>query len=153
MNPNLKSVLRKFGHGGPYNPLRYKTNLVPRSYPKDKEIEEAYMAHHQIPMFPVRNMRHINPIRQSGPLPAYDGPYPMEDIRKIPINASFGGEQDGLHHDPEEIMRRVPGITRKEAEFITTLGLNPDEEIDYAYIAHNIGLDIFYEPNAIYLGR
>jgi hypothetical protein len=50
-------------------------------------------------------------------------------------------------------MRRVPGITRKEAEFITTLGLNPDEEIDYAYIAKNIGLDIFYEPNAIYLAR
>jgi hypothetical protein len=29
--------------------------------------------------------------------------------------------------DPEEIMRRVPGITRKEAEFITTLGFSPDE--------------------------
>ncbi len=98
-------------------------------------------------------MRHINPVRQSGPLPPYDGTYTMEDIRKIPINASFGGENDGLHQDPEEIMRRVPGITWKEAEHITTLGLNPDEEIDYAYIARNIGLDIFYEPNAIYLAR
>lgn len=50
-------------------------------------------------------------------------------------------------------MRRVPGITRKEAEHIITLGLSPDEEIDYAYIAHNIGLDIFYHPNSIYTAR
>jgi hypothetical protein len=63
MNPSSKSVLRFFGHGGPFNPLRYKTNLVPRTYPKEKEIEEAYLANHQIPMFPVRNMRHVNPIR------------------------------------------------------------------------------------------
>ena len=55
--------------------------------------------------------------------------------------------------DPEEIMRRVPGITRKEAEHITTLGLNPDEEVDYAYISHNIGLDIFYPPNSVYIAR
>jgi len=29
--------------------------------------------------------------------------------------------------DVEEIMRRVPGITRKEAEHITKIGLNPAE--------------------------
>jgi hypothetical protein len=29
--------------------------------------------------------------------------------------------------DPEEIMRRVPGITRKECEHIVKLGLTPNE--------------------------
>jgi hypothetical protein len=29
--------------------------------------------------------------------------------------------------DPEEIMRRVPGITRKEVERILTFGLSPAE--------------------------
>jgi len=29
--------------------------------------------------------------------------------------------------DPDEIMRRVPGITRKEAEHIIKLGLSPQE--------------------------
>jgi len=29
--------------------------------------------------------------------------------------------------DPEEIMRRVPGIKRKDAEHIIKLGLTPDE--------------------------
>ena len=50
-------------------------------------------------------------------------------------------------------MRRVPGITRKEAEHITKLGLSPDEEVDYAYIAYNIGLDVFYLPNQSFVGR
>lgn len=50
-------------------------------------------------------------------------------------------------------MRRVPGLTRKDAEHITTLGLNPDEEVDFAYMAHNIGLDIYYDPNNCYIGR
>lgn len=50
-------------------------------------------------------------------------------------------------------MRRVPGITRKEAEYITTLNLTPDEEIDFAYIAHNIGLDIYYPTNTVYIAR
>jgi len=36
--------------------------------------------------------------------------------------------------DPEEIMRRVPGITRKEADYITKLGLTPQEQVDYAYL-------------------
>jgi hypothetical protein len=63
MNHILKSVLRNFGHGGPYNPLRYKTNLAPRSYPNDKEIEDLFLAYNKIPMNPIRNMRHINPIR------------------------------------------------------------------------------------------
>lgn len=49
MNINLKSVLRRFGHGGPYNPLWYRTNLVPRSFPNDKEIEETFLAFNKIP--------------------------------------------------------------------------------------------------------
>jgi hypothetical protein len=28
-------------------------------------------------------MRHIHPVRQSGPIPAYDGPWTMEDIKKL----------------------------------------------------------------------
>ena len=50
-------------------------------------------------------------------------------------------------------MRRVPGLSRKDAEYITTLGLNPDEEVDFAYLAHNTGLDIYYPLNNCYIGR
>ena len=32
----------KRGFSGPYNPHRYKTNMAPRSYPKDKEINDFY---------------------------------------------------------------------------------------------------------------
>jgi hypothetical protein len=28
-------------------------------------------------------MRHVNPIRQSGPLPSYYGTYTMEDMKKL----------------------------------------------------------------------
>ncbi len=49
MNHIFKSVLMKFGHGGPFNPHRYKTNLVPRNYMTDKEVEDVYVAFHQIP--------------------------------------------------------------------------------------------------------
>ena len=50
---------------------------------RNEEIYEYMRSVHTIPTSPVRNMRHINPIRESGPLPAYDGPYTMEDIRKV----------------------------------------------------------------------
>lgn len=50
-------------------------------------------------------------------------------------------------------MRRVPGLSRKDAEHITKLGLNPDEEVDFAYLSHNIGLDIYYPLNNCYMGR
>lgn len=33
------------------------------------------------------------------------------------------------------------------------LGLTPIEEIDYAYIAYNIGLDVFYPSNNMYIAR
>lgn len=98
-------------------------------------------------------MRHINPVRESGPLPPYDGPYTMEDIRKVMWNSSVGFDFCYIAQDVEEIMRRVPGITRREAEHITRLGLNPDEQVDYAYLAYNIGLDVFYMTNQVYVAR
>ena len=75
--------------------------------------------HSLAPFKPVRNMRHVNPTRQSGPLPPYEGPYTMEDVRKIYMQTHVGYDMNYCSTDPEEIMRRVPGITRKEAEFIT----------------------------------
>jgi hypothetical protein len=51
--------------------------------PKNEEIVEYTRSIHSIPQSPVRNVRHINPVRESGPLPAYDGTYTMEDIRKV----------------------------------------------------------------------
>lgn len=152
-NSISKLIKRGFGFAGPYNPYRYKDHLVPREYPTDLEIDK-YLTHlHQVPQVPMRNMRHVNPVRESGPLPPHDGPHTMEDIKKIFLNSSVPRDFHPCSTHPEEIMRRVPGITRKEAEFITKLGLNPDEEVDYAYIAHNIGLDVFYLGNQIYTAR
>jgi hypothetical protein len=44
-------------------------------------------------------------------------------------------------------------LTRKEALKIQTIGLSPHMELDYAYIAVNNGIDVFYEENNAYLGR
>lgn len=77
----------------------------------------------------------------------------MEDIRKIFMNTSIGYDFHHCSTDVDEIMRRVPGITRKECEFITRLGLNPDEEVDFAYIVYNLGLDVFYMANQVYIAR
>lgn len=148
-----RKLARNFSFSGPYNPNRYRTHLVPRTYPTDKEIEQQFIIQNSIPNGPIRNMRHVNPMRQSGPLPPYDGPYTMEDVRKIQWNSSVGRDFHPCTVDPEEIMRRVPGITRREAEHITRLGLDPDEQVDYAYIAYNIGLDVFYKPNSVYMAR
>jgi hypothetical protein len=38
---------------------------------------------HSQPPPPIYNMRHIHPVRQSGPIPPYDGPWTMEDIKKL----------------------------------------------------------------------
>ena len=46
-------------------------------------------------------------------MPAYDGPYTMEDIRKVMWNTSVGRDFCYCSVDAEELMRRVPGITRK----------------------------------------
>lgn len=43
----------------------------------------------------------------------------MEDIRKIFTNTSLGYDFNHCSVDVDEIMRRVPGISRKECEFIT----------------------------------
>eukprot|EP00339_Tiarina_fusa_P020727 CAMPEP_0117013578 /NCGR_PEP_ID=MMETSP0472-20121206/11177_1 /TAXON_ID=693140 ORGANISM="Tiarina fusus, Strain LIS" /NCGR_SAMPLE_ID=MMETSP0472 /ASSEMBLY_ACC=CAM_ASM_000603 /LENGTH=51 /DNA_ID=CAMNT_0004716925 /DNA_START=289 /DNA_END=444 /DNA_ORIENTATION=- len=51
----------------------------------------------------------------------------MEDIRKVMWNTSVGNDFCYCAADVDEIMRRVPGITRKEADHITKLGLTPDE--------------------------
>lgn len=33
------------------------------------------------------------------------------------------------------------------------LGLTPIEQVDYAYLAYNIGLDVFYIHNQMYVAR
>ena len=82
-----------------------------------------------MPPPPIRNMRQVNPVRESGPLPVYDGPHTMEDIRRIYQNTMVGLDKHHVSTDVDEIMRRVPGISRKEAEHITTyLYSNPDSD-------------------------
>lgn len=78
----------------------------------------------------------------------------MEDIRNIWFNTTCG--RGGMYSpamDPEEIMRRVPGITRKEVEKILTMGFSPPEQVDFAYLVYNLGLDVFYEGNMVYVAR
>lgn len=55
--------------------------------------------------------------------------------------------------DIEELMRRAPGLTRREALRIQQLGLAPDEEVDFGYLTVNMGLDVFYEANQAYVMR
>lgn len=74
---------KNFSRSGPYNPNRYKDYYVPRTLPKNDEIYNYVSSVHSIPGSPIRNIRHINPVRESGPLPAYDGTYTMEDIRNM----------------------------------------------------------------------
>lgn len=143
----------QFARAGPYNPNRYKDYYVPRTLPKNEEIVEFVQSQHSVPTSPIRNQRHINPVRESGPLPAYDGTYTMEDVRGIFHNTTAGRDLCYCQMDPEEIMRRVPGITRKESEWITKLGLSPQEQVDFAYIAYNIGLDVFYFSNQMFVAR
>jgi hypothetical protein len=80
-------------------------------------------------------MRHISPVRQSGPLPLYDGAFTIEDMKRIFYNSSFNHSKHPCSVDVDELMRRVPGLTRETAEFITSMGLTPDEEVHYAYIS------------------
>lgn len=48
---------------------------------------------------------------------------------------------------------KVPGLTRKEGLKIQTIGLTPHAELDYAYIAVNNGIDVFFQANNAYLLR
>lgn len=98
-------------------------------------------------------MRHVHPIRQSGPIPPYYGDYTMEDARKASYYLRAGFEATPQSTDIEELMRRVPGLTRKEALEIQKLGFSPFEELDYAYMAVNNGIDVFYQTNNAYLTR
>ncbi len=98
-------------------------------------------------------MRHIHPVRQSGPIPAYDGTWTMEDIKKLYGNMRAPWDYTAQSTDVEEMMRRVPGLTRREALRIQQMGFTPDEEIDFAYLAVNNGLDVFYEANQAYVAR
>ena len=50
-------------------------------------------------------------------------------------------------------MRRAPGITHREVLRIQQMGLTPDEEVDFAYIVVNLGIDVFYEANQAYVCR
>jgi hypothetical protein len=113
------AVLAQFSaRSGPYNPNRFKDHFVPRNLPKNEELYEYVRSVHSVPSAPIRNVRHINPVRESGPLPAYDGVYTMEDIRKVMWNTSVGRDFCYTHADADEIMRRVPGISRKEVHHI-----------------------------------
>ena len=73
--------------------------------------EETYFVQKKYEEFnknlPVYNMRHVHPIRQSGPIPAYHGDYTMEDVRKNMwyIRAPYDTYHEST--DVEELMRRV----------------------------------------------
>lgn len=131
----FQTISRFFGAGGPYNPHRYRDYSAPKNYPTNEEIENFLVTVHQLPNYPVRNMRHVSPIRQSGPMPLYDGAFNMEDMKKIFYNATFPNDKHPCSMDVEELMRRVPGVTRELADKVTSLGLTPDEEVHYAYLS------------------
>jgi hypothetical protein len=102
---------------------------------------------------PIYNIRPVHPIRQSGPIPPYHGDYTMEDVRKVNYELRAPIEGVTQSTDLEELMRRIPGLTRKEALKIQSLGFSPREELDYAYIVVNNGIDVFYESNHSYIVR
>ncbi len=77
----------------------------------------------------------------------------MEDVRKACFELRAGREAVPQSTDVEELMRRVPGLTRKEALKIQSLGFSPWEELDFAYLVVNNGIDVFYESNNSYLLR
>lgn len=53
-------------------------------------------------------------MRQSGPIPAYDGAWTMEDIKKLYGQMRAPWDHNMQSTDIDEIMRRAPGITRRE---------------------------------------
>lgn len=140
------------GHG-PYNPLAYKSKLVPEIRATTEEMYFAAKKQKEYGSLPMYSMRHVHPIRQSGPIPPFAGPYNMEDIKKTAYSLRVGWEPTTESTCAEELMRRVPGLTKKEAIKIQSLGFSPWEEIDYAYLVVNNGIDVFFEPNSAYLYR
>ena len=55
-------------------------------------------------------MRHVNPVRQSGPLPSYYGTYTIEDIKKLTDQFTVAKDAHYCQMDVDEVMRRVPGV-------------------------------------------
>ena len=49
-------------------------------------------------------MRHVNPVRQSGPLPSYYGTYTMEDIKKLFDQTTMGKDVHYCQMDVDEVM-------------------------------------------------
>jgi len=103
-----------FGHG-PYNPFAFKQMKVPEEMVTTEDIYANIKTFHSNPPPPVYNMRHIHPVRQSGPIPAYDGTWTMEDIKKLYGNMKAPWDHCPQSTNIEEILRRVPGLTRREA--------------------------------------
>lgn len=132
------TAIRSFGGGGAYNPKKYKDYSIPADYPNNEDMVNYLESVYSLPNMPIRNMRHVNPVRQSGPLPSYDGPHTMEDIRKVFHNACIPNSPHPCSVDIDELMRRVPGIQRHVAEHILKLGFTPDEEVDYAYLSMDL---------------
>ena len=95
-NPSMLAPIQRmaFGHG-PYNPLSYKSHLVPEELPTTEDIYANIKTFHSNPPPPIYNMRHIHPVRQSGPIPAYDGTWTMEDIKKL-----YGNMRAPWDHTP-----------------------------------------------------
>ena len=114
---------------------------------------QVIKSEHENPPPPIYNMRHLHPVRQSGPIPPYDGPWTMEDVKRVYAYMSCPWDDNMQSTDIEELMRRVPGLTRREAQMIQTFGYNPDEEVDFAYLVVNLGLDVFYLPNQAFIAR
>lgn len=77
----------------------------------------------------------------------------MEDVKRICGNMRSPYDHTYQSTDIEELMRRVPGLTRKEGLRVQQLGLNPEEEVDFAYLTVNLGIDVFYVPNQAYILR
>jgi hypothetical protein len=82
-----------------------------------------------------------------------DGAYNMEDIKKMYGKMKCPWDHTAQSTDVEELMRRAPGLTRREALKIQQFGLTPEEEVDYSYLVVNNGLDVFYEANQAYIAR
>ena len=53
---------RMFSHG-PYNPMHYKTVLVPEGMPTTEDYYATIKSTHSTPPPPIYNMRHIHPVR------------------------------------------------------------------------------------------
>jgi len=58
----ITKAMRCFSHG-PYNPLAYKTMLVPEDMPTTEDYYAIIKSYHSTPPGPIYNMRHIHPMR------------------------------------------------------------------------------------------